>query len=125
MTTDITPEIQAARAAELAAELAEIDPADTFALYWADTVSASVLRDYRAGRVETIRAERRRARRNAEALKRAKKVERAPRSNKTGDEGEGEGSESPTEPTPEGLQYVLPGCEKDRSRTRKAQLDLF
>lgn len=123
MTKDITPEIRAARAAELEAELAEIDPADTFALYWADTVSASVLRDYRAGRVETIRAERRRARRNAEALKRAKKVERAPRSSTNGDEGEG--SEGPTEPTPEGLQYVLPGCEKDRSRTRKAQLDLF
>ena len=48
---------------------------------------------------------------------------RAPRSSK--DRDEGEGSEGPTEPTPEGLQYVLPGCEKDRSRTRKAQLDLF
>uniref|UniRef100_UPI003BA941EF hypothetical protein n=1 Tax=Stappia sp. TaxID=1870903 RepID=UPI003BA941EF len=123
MTKDITPKIQAERTAELAAEMAEIDSADTFALYWADTVGGSVLRDYRAGRVETIRAQRRRAKSNAEALKRAKKVAREPRADATdGEGGEGEGS---TEPTPEGLQYVLPGCEKDRSRSSTAQLDLF
>jgi hypothetical protein len=29
-----------------------------------------------------------------------------------------------TEPTPEGLQYVMPGCEKDRTRG-PAQMDLF
>lgn len=29
-----------------------------------------------------------------------------------------------TEPTPEGLQYVMPGCEKDRTRG-PAQLSLF
>lgn len=32
--------------------------------------------------------------------------------------------ECATEPTPEGLQYVMPGCEKDRSRG-PAQGDLF
>lgn len=30
----------------------------------------------------------------------------------------------PTEPTPEGLQYVIPGCEKDHSRGPK-QGELF
>lgn len=34
-------------------------------------------------------------------------------------------SEAATEPTPIGLQYVIPGCEKDRSRNPKPQLDLF
>lgn len=30
-----------------------------------------------------------------------------------------------TEPTAAGLQFVLPGCEKDRSRSSKPQLELF
>jgi hypothetical protein len=29
-----------------------------------------------------------------------------------------------TEPTPSGLQYTIPGCEKDRSRG-PVQMDLF
>lgn len=33
-------------------------------------------------------------------------------------------SEPATEPTDQGLQYVMPGCEKDRSRGSK-QADLF
>ncbi len=32
---------------------------------------------------------------------------------------------APTEPTAAGLQYVMPGCEKDRSRSSKPQLELF
>lgn len=34
------------------------------------------------------------------------------------------GARLTTEPTPAGLQYVMPGCEKDRSRGPR-QLDLF
>jgi len=32
---------------------------------------------------------------------------------------------SPTEPTQAGLQYVIPGCEKDQSRNPNKQMELF
>jgi hypothetical protein len=72
----ITTELTAARDADHAAEVARIDPRDTFALYWADSASASVLRDYKAGRVTTINADRLRRKRNRAALANAIRVTR-------------------------------------------------
>lgn len=66
-------ELKAAREAEYQAEIAKIDPRDTFALYWAGSASASVIRDYKAGRVTTINADRLRRRSNRDALARAVK----------------------------------------------------
>ncbi|WP_156912313.1 hypothetical protein [Roseibium algicola] len=67
-------QINAERAAELKAELASIDPADTFSQYWAQSPSASVIRDYKAGRTVEIKACRIRNRKNREALARARKI---------------------------------------------------
>lgn len=64
-------QIKAAREAEYQAEVARIDPADTLALYWAASASASVIRDYKAGRVTTINADRLRRKSNRDALARA------------------------------------------------------
>lgn len=44
--------IRKARTAELRAELA--NASDSFAAYWAGSASASVLRDYQAGRVVDV-----------------------------------------------------------------------
>lgn len=67
-------EVKAAREADYQAELATIDPTDTFAAYWAGSASASVIRDYKAGRVTTINADRLRRKSNRDALARAKRV---------------------------------------------------
>lgn len=64
-------QIKAAREAEYQAEIASIDPRDTLALYWAGSASASVIRDYKAGRVTTINADRIRRKNNRDALARA------------------------------------------------------
>lgn len=76
MTNDPTnmTEVKAAREADYQAEIANIDPRDTLALYWAGSASASVLRDYKAGRVTTVNADRLRSRRNRDALARAVRV---------------------------------------------------
>jgi hypothetical protein len=76
MTIDLNnlAEVQAARAAELKAELAAIDPTDTFAQYWAQSAVASVERDYKAGRFFTLTpAQRKRA---AKAMRNLKPVTR-------------------------------------------------
>jgi hypothetical protein len=75
MMTDMD-KIKADRDAEYRAEIAAIDPADTTALYWAGSASASVMRDYKAGRTVTINADRLRRKRNAAALARAVRVVR-------------------------------------------------
>lgn len=67
-------EVKAAREADYQAELATIDQTDTFAAYWAGSASASVIRDYKAGRVTTINADRLRRNSNRDALARAKRV---------------------------------------------------
>lgn len=67
-------EVKAAREAEYQAEIASIDTTDTLALYWAGSASASVIRDYKAGRVVTINADRLRRKRNRDALARAVRV---------------------------------------------------
>ena len=56
-----TPDLSAAREAEL--RDAERNSADSFELYWAGSASASVMRDYAAGRVSThaVRTSRRSA----------------------------------------------------------------
>jgi hypothetical protein len=64
-------EIKAAREAEYQAEIAKIDPTDTLAVYWAGSASASVLRDYKAGRVTTVNADRLRRKNNRDVLARA------------------------------------------------------
>ena len=76
MTDRITAELTAAREADYQAEIARIDPTDTLALYWAGSASASVLRDYKAGRVTTINADRIRRRKQRDVLARAVKVSR-------------------------------------------------
>lgn len=70
----ITAELTAAREADYQAEIAGIDPTDTLALYWAGSASASVLRDYKAGRVTTINADRIRRRKQRDVLARAVRV---------------------------------------------------
>lgn len=67
-------QIKAERAEELKDELAAIDQKDTFAQYWAQSPSASVIRDYKAGRTVEIKARRIRNRKNREALSRARKI---------------------------------------------------
>ncbi|WP_152506830.1 hypothetical protein [Labrenzia sp. THAF35] len=67
-------QIKAERAEELKNELAAIDQEDTFAQYWAQSPSASVIRDYKAGRTVEIKARRIRNRKNREALSRARKI---------------------------------------------------
>lgn len=57
-------EVKAAREADYQAEIAAINPADTLALYWAGSASASVMRDYKAGRVSTVNADRLRRKNN-------------------------------------------------------------
>lgn len=74
MTDIITAELKAAREADYQAEIANIDPTDTLALYWAGSASASVIRDYKAGRVTTINADRIRRRNQRNVLARAVKV---------------------------------------------------
>lgn len=69
-------EVKAAREADYQAEIANIDPTDTLALYWAGSASASVIRDYKAGRVTTINADKLRRKNNRNALALAKKVVR-------------------------------------------------
>lgn len=69
-------EIKAAREAEYQAEVANIDPSDTLAIYWAGSASASVMRDYRAGRVTTINADRIRRKNNRDVLARAVRVQK-------------------------------------------------
>lgn len=64
-------QIKAAREAEYQAEIAKIAPSDTLALYWAGSASASVIRDYKAGRVSTVNADRLRRKNNRDALARA------------------------------------------------------
>lgn len=70
----ITAELTAARDADYTAEVARIDPTDTLALYWAGSAAASVLRDYKAGRVTTINADRIRRRKQRDVLARAVRV---------------------------------------------------
>lgn len=72
----ITDELKAEREADYQAEIASIDPKDTLALYWADSAGASVIRDYKAGRVEEIKAQHRARRKNKNALSRAVRVAR-------------------------------------------------
>jgi len=67
-------EVKAAREADYQAEIANINPADTLAIYWAGSASASVLRDYKAGRVSTVNADRLRRSSNRAALARAVRV---------------------------------------------------
>lgn len=67
-------EVKAAREADYQAEIANIDPTDSLALYWAGSASASVIRDYKAGRVTTINADKLRRKNNRNALALAKKV---------------------------------------------------
>lgn len=69
-------EVKAAREADYQAEIAKIDPADTLALYWAQSASASVIRDYKAGRVVNINADRLRRKSNRDALARAVRVQK-------------------------------------------------
>lgn len=67
-------EVKAAREADYQAEIANIDSTDTLALYWAQSASASVIRDYKAGRVTTINADKLRRASNRNALANARKV---------------------------------------------------
>jgi len=55
-TTNANLNLYIARRAETAVEVAQAK--DSFEAYWAQTVSASIMRDYRAGRVKTIRVPR-------------------------------------------------------------------
>ncbi|MDE3796970.1 hypothetical protein I7G59_06430 [Sinorhizobium meliloti] len=67
-------EVKAAREADYQAEVAAINPDDALAIYWAGSASASVIRDYKAGRVTTVNADRLRRKRNRDALARAVRV---------------------------------------------------
>lgn len=69
-------EVNAAREADYQAEIANIDPRDTLALYWAQSASASVIRDYKAGRVVTINADKLRRKSNRNALSLAVRVQK-------------------------------------------------
>lgn len=69
-------EVKAAREADYQAEVATIDPRDTLALYWAQSASASVIRDYKAGRVVTVNADKLRRKNNRDALSRAVRVQK-------------------------------------------------
>lgn len=69
-------EVKAARESDYQAEIATIDPRDTLALYWACSASASVIRDYKAGRVSTVNADRLRRKNNRDVLARAVRVAR-------------------------------------------------
>jgi len=69
-------EVKAAREADYQAEIANIDPGDTLALYWAQSAGASVIRDYKAGRVVTINADKLRRNSNRNALARAVRVQK-------------------------------------------------
>lgn len=69
-------EVKAAREVEYQAEISSIDPKDTFSLYWVQSASASVIRDYKAGRVVTINADKLRRKSNRNALSLAVRVQK-------------------------------------------------
>lgn len=69
-------EVKAARESDYQSEIANIDPRDTLSLYWAQSASASVIRDYKAGRVTNINADKLRRKSNRDALSRAVSVQK-------------------------------------------------